>query len=109
MAETSNSSIDALREMTGAASNSLGLFSDDIDENILSDIDEEALAEVSESHESSERLLVATTVFKQADEAYIQQLVDKNTNKNTKQTTQTWIRRFDAWRAERGISTPPAS
>ena len=29
---------------------------------------------------------------------------DKNTNKNTKRATQTWIRRFNAWRAERGIS-----
>ena len=27
-------------------------------------------------------------------------------DKNTKRTTQTWIRRFDAWRAERGISSP---
>ena len=28
----------------------------------------------------------------------------QNANKNTKRTTQTWIRRFNVWRAERGIS-----
>ena len=61
MAETSSSSIDALREVTAAASNSLGLFSDDIVENFLSDIDEEALAEVSESHESSEQLAMTVS------------------------------------------------
>ena len=89
--ETSSSSINSLRKVTAAASNSLGLFSDDIVEKLLSNIDEEALAEVSESHESSERL-ATTAVFKQADETYIQQLVDKNANKNTKRTTQMWIR-----------------
>ena len=47
--ETSSSSINALREVTAAASNSLGLFSDDIVEN-LSNIDEEVLAELSKSH-----------------------------------------------------------
>ena len=57
---------------------------------------------MSETGKSSEQ----ATVFKQADNVYIQQLVDKNANKNTKRTTQTWIRRFDAWRAERGISNP---
>ena len=88
-------SINTLREVTAAASNSLGLFNDDIVENFISDIDEEALA-------GFER---AMTVFKQADDAYIQQLVDKNANKNTKRMTQTWIRRFDAWRAERIRST----
>ena len=82
MAETSN----ILREVRAAANNSLGLFSDDIVENFLKNIDEEALAELSEGGESSEQ---AMTVFKQADDAYIQLLADKNYNKNTKQTTQT--------------------
>ena len=95
MAETSN----VLREVRAAASNSLSLFSDDIVGNFLKDMDEEALAELSDSGESSDQAMM---VFKQADNAYIQQLVDKN----TKQTTQTWIRRFDAWRAGRGISNP---
>ena len=86
--------VDVLR---AAANNTLGLFSEDIVENFLRDIDEEALAQLSETGEQA-------TVFKQADDVYIQQLVDKNANKNTKRTTQMWIRRFDAWRAERGIS-----
>ena len=67
-----SSSINAFEEVTAAASNSLGLFSDDIVKKVLSDIDE-VRAELSESHESSEWL--ATTVFKEANEAYIQQLV----------------------------------
>ena len=58
---------------------------------------------MSETGEFSEQTKQAT-VFKQADDVYIQQLVDKNANKNTKRTTQTWIRRFNVWRAERGIS-----
>ena len=94
--------VDVLNEVRAAANNTLGLFSEDIVENFLRDIDEEALTQLSETGESSEQ----ATVFKQADDVYIQQLVDKNANKNTKRTTQTWIRRFDAWRAERGISNP---
>ena len=95
-------SVDVLDEVRAAANNPLGLFSEDIVEDFLRDIDEEALAELSETGQSNEQ----PTVFKQADDVYIQQLVDKNANKNTKRTTQTWIRRFDAWRAERGISNP---
>ena len=95
-------SVDVLDEVRAAANNPLGLFSEDIVEDFLRDVDEEALAELSETGQSNEQ----PTVFKQADDVYIQQLVDKNANKNTKRTTQTWIRRFDAWKAERGISNP---
>ena len=61
------------------------------------------MAKLSETGEFSEQAKQAT-IFKQADDDYIQQLVNKIANKNTKRTTQTWIRRFNAWKAERGIS-----
>ena len=67
-----------LREVRAAASNSIGLFSDDIVNDFITDVDERALAELSKTGELNEQ---ATGVFKQADEAYIQQLVDKNAKK----------------------------
>ena len=66
-------SVDVLDEVTAAAHNPLGLFSEDIVEDFLRDIDEEALAELSETGQSNEQ----PTVFKQADDVYIQQLILK--------------------------------
>jgi len=52
--------VDVLR---ATANNTLSLFSEDIVETFLRDIDEEALAELGETGELSEQ----ATVFKQAD------------------------------------------
>ena len=54
MAEQQNH-IDVSNELRAAADNTLGLFSEDIVENFLRDIDEEALAELSQTGKSSEQ------------------------------------------------------
>jgi len=56
--------VDIVNEVSAETNKTLGLLSEDIVENVLRDIDQKALAELSETGKFSEQ----ATVFKQADE-----------------------------------------
>ena len=45
--------------------------------------------------------------FKQTSDLELRRLIDKNINKNTQKSTNTWVRRFTAWRTARGTEGEP--
>lgn len=57
---------------------------------------------------SSEQLHGNSTV-ENAEEEEIHRLIAKNENKNTKRSTNTWVRRFEDWAEGRGLPTDLAS
>ena len=64
--------IDVLNEVRAAANNTLCFFSEGI-------VDDKAMAQLSETSKSSEQ----ATIFKHADNIYIQRLVDKKRQQKT--------------------------
>lgn len=51
----------------------------------------------------TESLQASPRQFVQASDQDLQRLRNKNTNKNTLKSTNTWVRRFEGWRKARGI------
>ena len=49
------------------------------------------------------------TAFVSVTDADIEKLKDKNTNRNTARTTNTWARRFQKWQEDRGLCIQPSS
>ena len=78
-----------------------GFFSDTETDAFFSSLPEELFAEPKEPAHLQPH--PSTSAFASASAADLQRFKDKNRNKNTQHSTNTWVRRFQAWQNERNL------
>ena len=65
--------------------------------------DKVSMAIVDSDKRRAEPCPLACSKFKRTNTSELQQLIAKNTNENTKRSTNTWLRHYQKWAEERGL------
>ena len=95
---------DSILQFLGAEVATIdGVFESEELDNIFSQLPDPPVVEAAPplaSRDSS-----TTKEFQLASEKELQRLLEKNDNANTKQSTGTWIRRFEKWATEQELPT----